>query len=91
MINISGPSRLVLSPDTLACVLDALAEYGPFKRVDPAFNEIVNQLKEANEQPNASGSDASAVSDSNDGDQPGPSPSPRVGSNGAGPEVGRAD
>lgn len=87
MININGPSRLTLSPDTLATVLDALAGFGPFARVKPAFDEILNQLKEINEHTNASGPDASPVgNDSNGGD--GTVSDPGVGSNGPSPEVG---
>lgn len=86
MININGPSRLTLSPDTLATVLDSLAGFGPFARVKPAFDEILNQLKEINEHTNASGSDAGAVAGNSNGSD-GAVSNPGLGSNGASPEV----
>lgn len=87
MININGPSRLTLSPDTLATVLDALAGFGPFSRVKPAFDEIFNQLKEANEHTIASGSESGAEPSNNGNSDPGSSPGAGVGSDVARPEV----
>lgn len=42
-ININEPRTVTLSPNTIATILDALAEM-PFKRANPAIQEIFQQL-----------------------------------------------
>jgi len=56
-LTITGPKTLVLTPTTLALVLDSLAEK-PFRIAQPAIQEIVSQLTKEpqNEQPSASSS-----------------------------------
>jgi len=91
MIEINEPKTLVLSPNALSHILDALADK-PFRIAQPIIEEIITQLKPKepqNEQPAASsrGPIPTTLSNSNDGSS-GALNGAGLWSNGAGPEVG---
>lgn len=44
-IMLNGPKTLTLSPATIAAALDALANHGPYRVVDPAIKEIFSELQ----------------------------------------------
>lgn len=43
-IQLTEPKTVTLSPQTIATILDALAQSGPWRAIDPAIKELTSQL-----------------------------------------------